>query len=478
MSGHKIENCFKMKQITCFECGETGHIKINCPKLKKPDRTSPKPADGVKKNARAFGLHTHEAAGHVIPAQLLPMTLTAAKYLQKGCLAYLISITTDTIKKIEDVPVVAEFPDIFLDELPGIPPEREVEFRINLVPVQIAPTEMAELKKQLDELLEKGFIRPSSSPWGAPVLFVKKKDGSMRMCIDYRELMKVTIKNHYPLPRIDDLFDQLQGARCFSKIDLRSGYHQLKVQEEDIPQTAFRTRYGHYEFTKRKLDAKYEFWLSEVQFLGHVINTNGIQVDPVKIEAISKWEIPKSPIEIRTFLSLAGYYRRFIQDFSRISVPLTSLTRKSVKYEWGPKQSEAFETLKQILTQATILALPDGNEGFSVYCDASHTGFGSDALCRKEHEKPKRVRALRLDLQIDLITRIKESQKLALQEPNLEKEGLGGMINQLVKGNDGILRMNKRIWVPIYGNVREEILEEATNLNTPCILEAIKCTKT
>ncbi|KAI3754418.1 hypothetical protein L1987_54201 [Smallanthus sonchifolius] len=153
----------------------------------------------------------------------------ATKYLRKGCLAYLVSVTTNTKTKIEDVPVVAKFPDIFPDELAGIPPEREVEFRINLVPgttpiakapFRLAPNEMAELKKQLDELLEKGFIRPRSSPWGAPVLFVKNKDGSMRMCIDYRELNKVMIKNCYPLPRIDDLFDQLQGARCFSKIDL------------------------------------------------------------------------------------------------------------------------------------------------------------------------------------------------------------------------------------------------------------------
>ena len=161
-------------------------------------------------------------------------------------------------KELQDIPVVSEYPDVFPEELPGLPPDREVEFRIHLIPstapiakapYRLAPTEMLELKKQLDELLSKGFIQPSSSPWGAPVLFVKKKDGSMRMCIDYRELNKVTIKNRYPLPRIDDLFDQLQGARYFSKIDLRSGYHQLKVQEEDIPKTAFRTRYGHYEFT-------------------------------------------------------------------------------------------------------------------------------------------------------------------------------------------------------------------------------------
>ncbi|GJT45556.1 putative reverse transcriptase domain-containing protein [Tanacetum coccineum] len=161
-------------------------------------------------------------------------------------------------KKLDDIRVVHGFPEVFPDDLLGLPHEREVEFRIDLIPgaspvvrspYRLAPSEMLELSNQLKELQEKGFIRPSHSPWGAPVLFVKKKDGSMRMCIDYRELNKLTIKNRYPLPRIDDLFDQLQGACCFSKIDLRSGYHQLRVQEEDIPKTAFRTRYGHFEFT-------------------------------------------------------------------------------------------------------------------------------------------------------------------------------------------------------------------------------------
>jgi len=156
------------------------------------------------------------------------------------------------------VPVVSEFKDVFPDDLPGLPPIRQVEFRIDLIPnaapvakspYRLAPSEMQELADQLKELQDKGFIRPSHSPWGAPVLFVKKKDGSFRMCIDYRELNKLTVKNRYPLPRIDDLFDQLQGAKYFSKIDLRSGYHQLRVQEEDIPKTAFRTRYGHFEFT-------------------------------------------------------------------------------------------------------------------------------------------------------------------------------------------------------------------------------------
>ncbi|GKA87057.1 putative reverse transcriptase domain-containing protein [Tanacetum coccineum] len=185
------------------------------------------------------------------------------KYLLKGCQVFLAHVTTKKAedkskeKRLEDVPIVRDFPEVFPEDLPGLPPTRQVEFQIDLVPgaapvarapYRLAPSEMKELSEQLKELSDKGFIRPSSSPWGAPVLFVKKKDGSFRMCIDYRELNKLTVKNRYPLPRIDDLFDQLQGSSVYSKIDLRSGYHQLRVREEDIPKTAFRTRYGHYEF--------------------------------------------------------------------------------------------------------------------------------------------------------------------------------------------------------------------------------------
>ena len=185
--------------------------------------------------------------------------IQAKRLLRQGCEAYLAHVVylDKKMLKIEDVPVVNEFPDVFPDELPGLPPDREIEFAIDLAPgtepvskapYRMAPVEMKELATQLQDLLEKGVIRPSVSPWGAPVLFVKKKDGSMRLCIDYRELNKLTIKNKYPLSRIYDLFDQLKGAVCFSKIDLRSGYHQLKIKPEDIPKTAFRTRYGHYEF--------------------------------------------------------------------------------------------------------------------------------------------------------------------------------------------------------------------------------------
>ena len=158
---------------------------------------------------------------------------------------------------VMDVPVVKEFPYIFLDELPGLPPHREVDFEIETVlgttpiliaPYRMAPLELKELKKQLEELLEKGFIKPSISPWGTPVLFMKKKDGSIRLCIDYRQLNRITVKNRYPLPRIDDFLDQLKDAFIFSKIDLRSGYWQLRGAGNSIPKTAFRTRYGHFEF--------------------------------------------------------------------------------------------------------------------------------------------------------------------------------------------------------------------------------------
>ncbi|GJY30548.1 putative reverse transcriptase domain-containing protein [Tanacetum coccineum] len=297
------------------------------------------------------------------------------EYLSKGCDVFLAHITTKEAKdksegkRLEDLPIVRDFPEVFPEDLSGIPPARQVEFQIDLVPgvahvawapYRLAPSEMKELAEQLQELSDKGFIRPSSSPWGAPVLFVNKKDESFCMCIDYRELNKLTVKNHYPLPRIDDLFDQLQGSSVYSKIDLRSGYHQLRVREEDIPKTAFRTRYGHYEFQvmpfgltnapavfmdlmnrvckpyldkfvivfiddiliysknkeeheehlklilellkKEELYAKFskcEFWIQKVQFLGHVIDSKGIHVDPAKIESIKDWASPKTPTKIR-----------------------------------------------------------------------------------------------------------------------------------------------------------------------------------
>ncbi|GJS31415.1 putative reverse transcriptase domain-containing protein, partial [Tanacetum coccineum] len=314
-------------------------------------------------------------------------------------------------KKQEEIIVVRDFPKVFSNDLSGLPPIQEIELIPGATPVakspyRLAPSELEELSRQLKELQDKGFIRPSSSPWGAPVLFVKKKDGSFRMCIDYRELNKLTVKNRYPLPRIDDLFDQLQGSQFFSKIDLRSGYHQLRVHEDDIPKTAFRTRYGHFEFTVMPfgltnapsifmdlMNRVYRPYLDkfvivfiddiliysktqEEHFLGHVINGNGIHVDPSKIEAVKNWKAPRTPTEVRSFLGLAGYYRRFIENFSKIAKSLTILTQKSKTFNWGEEQEYAFQTLKDKLCNAPVLALPDGSEDFVVYCDASGIGLG------------------------------------------------------------------------------------------------------
>ncbi|GKC79566.1 putative reverse transcriptase domain-containing protein [Tanacetum coccineum] len=354
----------------------------------------------------------------------------AQEYMAKECQVFLAQISAKEEedksegKQIKDVPIVQDFPEVFPEDLPGLPPARLVEFQINLIPgaapVALAPyrlalSEMKELSEQLQELSDKGIIRPSSSPWGAPVLFVKKKDGSFRRCIDYRKLNKLTVKNRYPLPRIDDLFDQLQGSSIYSIIDLRSGYHQLRVREQDIPKKAFRTWYGHYEFQvmpfrltnapavfmdlmhrvckpyvdkfvivfindiliylkdekeheehlkdilellmKEKLYAKfskYEFWILKVQFLRHVIDSRGIHVDLAKIESIKDWASPKTPTEIRQFLGLAGYYQRFIEGFSKIAKSMTKLTQKGI------------------------------SEDFVVYYDVSHKGLGAVLMQREK----------------------------------------------------------------------------------------------
>ncbi|GJY37624.1 putative reverse transcriptase domain-containing protein [Tanacetum coccineum] len=325
-------------------------------------------------------------------------------------------------KRLKDIPIVQDFHKVFPEDLPGIPPTHQVEFQIDLIPgatlvarapYRLAPSEMKELSDQLKELFDKGFIRPSSSPWGAPVLFLKKKDGSFRMYIDYQELSKMTVKNCYSLPRIDDLFDQLQGSSVYSKIDLRSGYHQLRVCEEDTPKTAFRVRYGHYEFQvmsfgltntpavfmdlmnrlilellkKEQLYAKFskcEFWIPKVQFLGHVIDSQGIHMDPAKIESIKDWASPKTATKIHQFLGLAGYYRRFIEGFSKIAKSMTKLTQKKVKFDWGDKEEAAFQLIKQKLCSAPILALPEGSEDFIIYCDASIKGLGVVLMQREK----------------------------------------------------------------------------------------------
>ncbi|GKC58208.1 putative reverse transcriptase domain-containing protein [Tanacetum coccineum] len=368
----------------------------------------------------------------------------------------------------------------------SLPPPRQVVFQIDLVPgatpVAIAPyrlasSEMKELSVQLQELLEKGFIYPSSSPWGAPVLFVKKKDGSFRMCIDYRDV--------------------------YSKIDLRSGYHQLRIKKEDIPITAFRTRYGHFEFQdkeehgkhlkiilellkKERLYAKFskcDFWLDSVQFLGYVIDRSGVHVDPAKIEAIKSWAAPTMPTEVRQFLRLAGYYR-----------------------------------------SAPILGLPKGTEDFMMHCDTSLKGYGSvlmqrekliayasrqlkvheenytthdlelgailnlrqrrwiellsdydckiryhpgkanvvaDALSRKGREDPLRVRALMMTVHNDLPKQIREAQEEAMKGKNVKAENLGKLIKPIFEfRTDGTRCFGNHVWLPRYDGLRDLVMHE------------------
>lgn len=343
---------------------------------------------------------------------------------------------------------------VFPQELPGVlPPRREIDHRIEVLPgstppsratYRMSPTELDELKKQLDELTRAGFIEPSKSPYGAPVLFVKKKDGTMRMCIDYRALNSITVKNKYPLPRVDELFDRLHGAKFFSKIDLRSGYHQIRIHPEDVEKTAFRTRYGHFEFlvlpfgltnapatfmhlmhqifgphldsfvlvflddiliysktledhrrhvaTVLELlktnqlyakESKCELFQTRVEFLGHIVDRDGLHMMEDKVKAITDWPAPKSLEEVRSFLGTIGYYRRFIRMFSEIAHPISSLLSKGVPYVWGEKQQQAFESLKRAVSQQPTLVLPNPTLPYVVTTDAS--GFAVGAVLQQDH---------------------------------------------------------------------------------------------
>ncbi|GJU19091.1 putative reverse transcriptase domain-containing protein [Tanacetum coccineum] len=479
--GHKSRYC-KEKNVatganaqpnwTCYDCGEQGHTRNHCPKKNKPqggntsgrayvikdaDKQGPNVVTGTfllnnrhasilfdSGSDRSFvntrfshlidinpdkldvSYEVELADGKVVvrihcgdktlifegdkgPSRLKVIScIKARKYIEIVCQMFVAHVTEKKSKekRLEDVPIIRDFLEVFPEDLPGLPPPRQVEFRIDLVP-EAAPVVRASYRL------------------GAPVLFVKKKNGSFRMCIDYWELNKLTIKKHYPLSRIDDLFDQLQ--------------------EKDIPITTFITQYGHFEFQvmpfgltnapavfmdlvnrvckpyhdkfvivfiddiliyskdkeeheehlktilellkKEQLYANFskcDFWLDSVQFLGHVIDNKGVHVDPAKIEAIKNWAAPTTPTEVRQFLGLAGYYRRFIEGFSLISKPLTKLTKKDKKYEWGKEEEEAFQLLKQKLCSAPILALPKRTEDFVVYCDASLKGFGAVLMQREK----------------------------------------------------------------------------------------------
>ncbi len=343
-----------------------------------------------------------------------------------------------------------EFSDVFQSLPSGLPPDRGVGHTINLQPnvvppfrksYRLAPAEKEEVERQVTDLLAKGFIEPSASPYGAPVLFVQKKDGTLRMCIDYRALNKITVRDRFPLPRIDDLLDQLAHCRVFSSLDLQSGYHQIRITPQDVEKTAFTTHMGHYQFkvlcfgltnapatfqrVMNRIFAPYigrfvlvylddilvmsrtpeehlthlrtvlsvlrqhrfyaklskcEFGQTSLKFLGHVVGADGVAVDPDKAKVLREWPLPRSRAELRSFLGLANYFKRFIPNYSTVAAPLTDLTSEAVTYDWEAwKASDvaAFNKLKELLTSPPVLALPDFNAEFVIMSDASTRGCGA-----------------------------------------------------------------------------------------------------
>ncbi|GJU56487.1 putative reverse transcriptase domain-containing protein [Tanacetum coccineum] len=454
-----------------YGCGES-NIKANCPARNNPG--------GSGARGQAYALRD---VNHLFNIDLMPIELGTFDViirmdwlvlhdavivcgkkevhvpLKKRTLVVKGDDDVSRLKVVSCMKVKKFSRDIFFEDLPGLPPPRQVEFRIDLIlgvapvaraPYHLAPSELKELSEQLQELSEKGFIRLSSSPWGAPVLFVKKKDGSFRRCIDYRELNKVAIKNRYPLPRINDLFDQLQGSSVYSKIDLRSGYHQLRVRERDIPITAFRTRYGHYEFNQ------------------------GVHVDPTKVEAIKSWSALKSLTEREKVIAYASrQLRTHEENYTTHDLELGAVVfalRLWRHYLYGVKCTvfTDHKSLQYILDQKELNMRQQRWIELLSDCDCEiryhpvKANVVADALSRKEREKPLRVRSLMLTDHKDLMQQILGAQVESLKEGNVKKENLGRMQKQIFKIRTNKIRYHdKRIWLPLYGGLRDLIMHES-----------------
>ncbi|GJV59576.1 hypothetical protein Tco_1465676 [Tanacetum coccineum] len=424
-------------------------------------------------------------------------SIRTQKYIDQGCQVFLIQMmkeeeTEIPKRRIKDVPVVRDFPEVFPKDLPGLPPTRQVEFHIELIPgaapvarapYRLAPAEMKELAEQLKELSDK-------------------------------------VKDRYPLPRIDDLFDQLQGSSIYSKINLRSGYHQLRVREEDIPKTTFRTRYRHYEFRVMPfgltnapavfmdlmnrvcnpyLDKFVIVFIDDILIYSHNEKEHeehlkiilellkkeelGIHVDPAKIEAVKNWASSTTPSEICQFLGLAGYYRRFIEGFSKIAKPMTELTQKNQKFDWGSEDFVVYcdasikglgavlmQRMKVIAYASRQLKIHEKNYtthdlelGAVVFALKiwRHYLYGTKCLEQKERIEPLRVRALVMTIGLDLPSQILEAQKEAVKVENIEAEDIEGMLKKLEARADGTLCLDNRSWLPCYGDMRSLIMHES-----------------
>ncbi|GJS18817.1 putative reverse transcriptase domain-containing protein [Tanacetum coccineum] len=524
--------------IVGYECGRPGHFRKDYPKLRNQNcgnKTGNKNGNKTKNQTRDTSYAVELADGRILETNIVLRGCTLgllghplrhrfnavktvgsfdviigngyyAKYHDDDCAGkskseaeYQSCTKTQKRSDVETCRLVREFPKVFPEDLPGLPPARQVEFQIDLVPGaapvaiapdRLAPTELQELSTQLLELSDRGFIRPSSSPWGAPVLFVKKKDGYFQMCINYRELNRLTMKNRYPLPRIDDLFDQL-------------------------------TRYGHYEFQVMPFgltNAPTIFMdlMNRVckPYLDRFVI---VFIDDILIYSKSRKEHEGNLKLILRLLKKEELYAKFSKcEFwlSKIARSMTKLTQKSMKFYWGEKAEAAFQLLKQKLCSAPMLALPEGSENFVVYCDALHKGLGAvlmqkekviayasrqfmvheknytthdlelgvvvfalkmwrhymygtrkanvvaDDLSRKERIKPLRVRALVMTISLNLSKQILSAQSEARKEKNFINEDLHGMINKLEPRADGSLCLNNQSWIPCFGDLRSWIMHE------------------
>ena len=400
-------------------------------------------------------LEPHQPDGPVLLS-----TIQLKRAVRKNCAVFVAVVRTDATSETSSPdssddaslsaraqPLLMEYADVFQTLPKGLPPERGVDHKIELEPghsppsrptYRLSPKEMDELNRQIQHLVEMGFIQPSKSPYGAPVLFVRKKDGTLRMCIDYRALNNYTVKNRYPLPRIDELLDRLHGATVFSKLALQSGYHQIRVAPEDVPKTAFRTRYGSFEFLvlpfgltnapatfqtlmhkvfgpyldsfvlvylddvlifsrnaeehaahlatvlrllrEHRLYAKLSkcaFFQREIDFLGHTVHANGLRIEHSKLCVVQEWPQPKNVHELRSFLGFANFFRRFVRHFAHKAAPLHELTKKDAPYVWTDQHRAAFEGLKSALTSAPVVVPPDPQRPYTVYTDASDAAIGA-----------------------------------------------------------------------------------------------------
>ncbi|GJV28651.1 putative reverse transcriptase domain-containing protein [Tanacetum coccineum] len=501
-------NTNTQRGITCYECGVHGHCKKDCQKFRNTNQGNQAGNGNAMARAYAVGTTGTNLNSNVVTSTFLLNNHYALILFNTGAdrsfvstsFSSLIDIVPTTLDHSYDVeladgkiievntlirgctlnflnhpfnidlmPVeLGSFNVIivFLEYLPGIPPVRQVEFQIDLVPGavpvartpnRLAPSEMKELSEQLQKLSDKGFIRPSSSPCGAPVLFVKKKDGSFRMCIDYQELNKLTVKNHYPILRIDDLFDQLQGSSVYLKIDLRSGYHQLRVREEDIPKTAFRTRYGHYEF----LVMPFGLTNAPTVFMDlmnrvckpYLDKFVIVFIDDILIYSKNKEEhkehlklilelLKKEELYAKFSKCLAGYYQRFIEGFSKIAKLMTNLTQKKVKFEWVTRLGVVLMQNKKVISYAsqqlkiheknyTTHDLELGAVVFTLkiwrHYYTKQSALLADALSCKERIKPLRVRALVMTIGLDLPRQILKAQIEAMKSENIKAEDVGGV---------------------------------------------------